>query len=93
MSTDKPSLLPSRTSVLEAVRVQLQQELELPDAALAEDEQLDLLPGADSVRLMRVAAALEKKYDVEADDNDLRAVDTVGQMADVIFAAITSEHT
>ncbi|WP_051499290.1 acyl carrier protein [Nocardia sp. BMG51109] len=79
---------PSRATVLDSVRAQLRGELGLIEHELPESEQLDLLPAADSVRLMRVVAALENEYDVEADDNAIRAADTVGDLVDLISAAL-----
>lgn len=43
---------PSRATVLDSVRAQLRGELGLIEHELPESEQLDLLPAADSVRLM-----------------------------------------
>ncbi|GAB2724431.1 acyl carrier protein [Nocardia thraciensis] len=92
MATEGQQPVPSRSAVLNSVRTQLRNELNLDGDALAESEKLDLLPGADSVRLMRVTAALEREYDVEADDAAIRAADTIGDMVEFLLAALTAER-
>jgi acyl carrier protein len=57
---------------LDAVREALAAQLRLDKDQIGEEERLDLLPNADSVRLMRAVSALERRFDVELDDNAIR---------------------
>ena len=79
---------PTRADVLQAVRDALAHELKLQTSGIAETETLDLLPGADSVRLMRVVANLEEVYGAEFDDDAVRSADTVADLTDLVFAEV-----
>jgi acyl carrier protein len=80
--------LPSRADALETVRAQLRKVLGLHDPDLPESEHLDQLPGADSVRLMQVVAGLEDELGVEFDDTEIRRAATVGNLTDLVVAAV-----
>lgn len=82
-------LAADKQEALAIVCERLRGELRLGGADLAEDDKLDLLPGADSVRLMRVVADLERRFDVEFDDEAIRAAETVGDMARLLVAAVS----
>ncbi len=61
------------------------------DAAdLAPDSDLRTVEGADSIRVLRIIAKIEQRYDVELDDADVFAVSTVEQVATVVAAAMRS---
>ncbi|WP_165975625.1 acyl carrier protein [Actinomadura rubrisoli] len=79
----------NRDEAFEAVCEELRRELELPgDLNLTASDPLDLIPGAESIRLMRVVAALEGRYDVEFDDHAVRDTETIGDMTDLVLAAL-----
>jgi acyl carrier protein len=69
---------------LDAVREALAAQLRLDKDQIGEEERLDLLPNADSVRLMRAVSALERRFDVELDDNAIRNAETVADLARLI---------
>ncbi|MET8828886.1 acyl carrier protein [Streptomyces sp. NPDC004610] len=89
MSPAAPS--PALTSALTAVRTCLADELDIPAARIAPSDQLDLLERADSVRLMEVVARLENQYDVEFDDDRVRAADTVADLAALVVDTLETE--
>ncbi|MEV7289125.1 acyl carrier protein [Streptomyces sp. NPDC093252] len=89
MSAAAPS--PALTSALTAVRTCLAAELDIPAARIAPSDQLDRLEHADSVRLMEVVARLEDRYDVEFDDDRVRAADTVADLAALVVDALEAE--
>jgi acyl carrier protein len=79
----------SRADVLQQVSALLRSELRLPGTDnLDEDVQLDLLPGADSVRLMRVIADLERTYAVEFDDDAIRSADSIGDLVTLVVSTV-----
>ncbi|MEU9289039.1 acyl carrier protein [Streptomyces sp. NPDC048275] len=52
--------------------------------------ELQLLPNADSLRLLRTISALERKYDIELDDADIYGARTVADLTEIITNAITT---
>lgn len=74
---------------LDAVREALAAQLRLEKDQIDEEERLDLLPNADSVRLMRAVSALERRFDVELDDNAIRNAETVADLAQLIEDELT----
>jgi len=79
----------SPEEALDHVRTLLRRELRLPDAvSLGENARLDLLPGADSVRLMRIVAVLEESYSVEFDDDAIRAADSIGDLVALVVSTV-----
>ena len=73
---------------MRAVRDCLARELALYAPQIADADQLDSLPRADSVRLMRVIARLEDAYDTEFDDDAIRGAETVAELAGLVFASV-----
>jgi acyl carrier protein len=71
-------------AALDAVREALAAQLRLEKDQIDDQERLDLLPNADSVRLMRAVSALERRFDVELDDNAIRNAETVADLARLI---------
>jgi acyl carrier protein len=43
-----------------------------------------MLPNADSIRLMRTVSALERRFDVELDDDEIRNALTVADLVRVV---------
>ena len=71
-------------TALDAVREALAEQLRLEKDQIDEGERLDLLPNADSVRLMRAVSALERRFDVELDDTAIRDAETVADLARLV---------
>ncbi len=73
-----------QADALDAVREALSQQLRLGKDQIEPEERLDLLPNADSVRLMRAVNALERRFDVELDDNAIRKAETVADLTRLV---------
>jgi acyl carrier protein len=73
-----------QAGAVDAVREALSQQLRLDKDQIEPEERLDLLPNADSVRLMRAVSALERRFDVELDDHAIRKAETVADLARLI---------
>ena len=77
-------------SVVDQVCAQAAEDLGLDRAQIGPDTVLKQLPGADSVRLLRIVAKVERHYDVEFDDADVFAVRTPGELASLIVRLVAS---
>nr|MDT0664489.1 acyl carrier protein [Micromonospora sp. DSM 115978] len=64
------------------------QELAVAADQLTPDTDLRTLDGADSVKMLRVVAKVEKRYDVELDDDDVFSVSTIAEVAAVVHHAL-----
>ncbi|MCZ7415183.1 acyl carrier protein [Streptomyces sp. WMMC897] len=84
--TEAASAPLKKSDVLDEVRAQTARELGIDADRIAEDTVLKELPGADSVRLLRVVAQVERVYDVEFEDEDIFAVRTPGELTDLVLA-------
>jgi acyl carrier protein len=78
-------------TVLDEVRAQAAKELGVDVAEVSETTVLKELPGADSVRLLRVVAQIERVYDVEFEDEDIFAVRTPRELTDLVLAQARTE--
>jgi len=54
-----------RTEVLTTIRGFVATELGLPGAEIGDDVPLKELAGADSIKMLRVVAQIERRYDAE----------------------------
>lgn len=61
--------------------------LDTPAAELHEDSDLRGVEGADSIKVLRIIAKIEQRYDVELEDEDVFGVSTIAEIADVVAAA------
>ncbi len=86
-----PSVSLQDSAVLDEVRAQTAKELGIDIGEIAENTVLKQLPGADSVRLLRVVAQIERVYDVEFEDEDIFGVGTPRQLADLVLAQARAE--
>jgi acyl carrier protein len=73
-----------REAVVDEICGQAAAEFGLDRAQIGPDTVLKQLPGADSVQLLRVVAKVERRYDVEFDDEDVFAVRTPNELAALI---------
>jgi acyl carrier protein len=55
---------------------------------LGTDTDLRTVEGADSIKVLRIVAKIEQRYDVELEDEDVFGVSTIEQVADVVAAAL-----
>lgn len=83
-ANDTPTTLDD-AAVRAGVREQIAAELKIDPADVADDVVLKQLPGADSVRLMRIVARVERDYEVEFEDDDIFAIRTFDQLVALIL--------
>ncbi|MCC3313875.1 acyl carrier protein [Nocardia africana] len=74
--------------ILHAVTEIAAAETGLPISALAPDADLRGTAGVDSVRVLRIIARIERTYDIELEDEDVFAVSTLAELADVVDKAL-----
>jgi acyl carrier protein len=67
----------------ETLRNVLQKDLHLTDTNLAPDATLEDA-GLDSLALVELAMALEKKHGIDIPDEEMSAVSTVGEIANLM---------
>lgn len=89
--TDPRSVSLQESAVLDEVRAQTAKELGIDIGGIAENTVFKQLPGADSVRLLRVVAQIERVYGVEFEDEDIFDVGTPRQLADLVLAQARAE--
>lgn len=87
-ATDRPPL-PTVAAVVDEIRARVGKELSLDTDRVAADTVLKNLPGADSVRLLRVVAQVERSYDVEFEDEDVFRVRTPQELAELVVRQLT----
>ncbi|KNB50821.1 acyl carrier protein [Streptomyces caatingaensis] len=66
--------------VAASVRDALVAELGIDATALAGEAELSLLPGMESVKLLRIVSALEEVHGVSLDDDVLFSIETVDDL-------------
>jgi acyl carrier protein len=71
------------------VRAVIAVELCCPPDLIRPESQLADLPGLDSVKLMRVIAALETEFDLGLDDERLHSIRAVGDIATLVEDELT----
>lgn len=74
--------------ITETVRTIVTEVLAVPRTELADDTDLREVEGADSIRVLRLIARIEREYDVELEDEDVFGVSTITEIADVVRAAL-----
>jgi acyl carrier protein len=83
-----PAATPTRDEVAAVVRDLLSQELKIAPADIADDVVLKELPGADSVRLVRVVSRLERHWDEEFDDEQVFQLRTFDELVHLTLSNI-----
>ncbi|GAA4910011.1 acyl carrier protein [Streptomyces coeruleoprunus] len=66
-------------------------ELGVPADSLTPETDLRGLEGADSVKVLRMVARIEQRYDIELEDEDVFTVATVSQVVTVVEKALAAE--
>jgi acyl carrier protein len=84
------SLPPSRSTdeLIHEVTGIVAEELGLAPESVSPDADLRAAEGADSVKVLRVIARIERAHDVELDDEDVFGVTTVREVAEVVQRAL-----
>ncbi len=57
-------------------------------ADLRTDTDLRTVEGADSIKVLRIIAKIEQRYDIELEDEDVFGVSTVEQVSAVVSTAL-----
>lgn len=78
----------SLDQITEAVRAIVAEVLDVPAAGLTVDTDLRGVEGADSIKVLRLIARIEREYDVELEDADVFGVSTIAEIADVVRKAL-----
>ncbi len=81
------SAAPTSTEITAAVIEIVSTELGVATADLAPDIDLRAVEGADSIKVLRIIARIEQRYDIELEDSDVFGVTTVDQIARVVAVA------
>jgi acyl carrier protein len=82
----------SREEIVNTVREHLDSELSLNGQVVGESDELATLPNADSVRLVRVAARLERRFGVEFEDEGLFGAKTLADLVDLVAAGLSARQ-
>ncbi|MFC0111226.1 acyl carrier protein [Kibdelosporangium aridum] len=80
----------SRDQVAEIVRGFVAGELNIDEAQLKDDTVLKELPGADSVRLLRIVSKLERHCETEFDDEDIFSSTTLDDLVTLVHGYVAA---
>jgi acyl carrier protein len=72
------------TAEADTVRELLAHELSLSPAEIADDDVLGDLPGADSLRLLRLVTRLERHWDIEFSDEEVFDATTFADLVTLV---------
>ncbi|MET8558314.1 acyl carrier protein [Streptomyces sp. NPDC004959] len=61
-------------------------------AGISADDDLASVAGLDSVKVMRLIAAVEKEYDIELEDEQVFTLRTVRGLADAVAGELSAER-
>lgn len=81
----------STEQILATVTEIVAAEARVPAADLTPDTDVTKLEGADSVKVLRMVAKIEQRYDIELEDEDVFGVTTVREVVTVVEKAIAAE--
>jgi acyl carrier protein len=84
-------MLATPANVITTVTTIVAAELGVDATAIAPDTDLRAVEGADSVKVLRMVARIEREYDVELDDEAVFSVSTVAEIAEVVDRALAAE--
>ncbi|HTJ66789.1 MAG TPA: acyl carrier protein [Actinospica sp.] len=84
-TTDGSPAALDATAVADRLREMAAAELKIDAADIPGDAVLKQLPGADSVRLMRIVARAERDFDLEFDDEDIFKVRTLDELVGLVL--------
>jgi acyl carrier protein len=76
------------SDITETVRAIVAEVLAVSAAELALDTDLRGVEGADSIKVLRMIARIEREFDVELEDEDVFGVSTIAEVADVVRKAL-----
>ena len=92
MATTSPGPLPtadlSMAAITAGVTGVVAAELGLDPDLLSPDTDLRAVEGADSVKVLRIIARIERNHDIELEDEDVFSVTTIAEVANVVRRAL-----
>jgi len=78
------SAAPTSSEITAVVVEIVATELGVAPTDLAPETDLRAVEGADSIKVLRMIARIEQRYDIELEDSDVFGVTTVAQIVDVV---------
>jgi acyl carrier protein len=88
-----PAATPTHDQVAIVVRELLSQELNIAPVAIADDAVLKELPGADSIRLVRVMSRLERHWDREFEDEQVFGLHRFDELVTLTLSYLTDGNS
>lgn len=65
-------------------------ELGVDPASIHPDTDLRAVQGADSVKVLRTIAKVEREYDIELEDEEVFGASSVAEIANVVYQTVTA---
>ncbi|GAA3905012.1 hypothetical protein GCM10022244_13960 [Streptomyces gulbargensis] len=82
------SQIPTKDEVIRTVTDLVATEFGRPAAELTPDRDLTSVEGADSVKVLRSVARIERTYDIELEDDQVFGFKTIDDVADAVAALL-----
>lgn len=79
------------TAVEGAVRQIVQHTLKLPDCEISSEMNLRDLPGMESIKILRIVASIEKKFNIRLDDHVVFTMNTIREIAAEIGKLVAAD--
>ncbi|OJH38024.1 acyl carrier protein [Cystobacter ferrugineus] len=77
----------------DAIKKIVQSTLNLPESEIDSSTNLRDLPGVESIKILRIVASLEKKFDVRLDDQVVFRVSTIEELAGAVSKLVEERRT
>ncbi|WP_181772048.1 acyl carrier protein [Amycolatopsis pittospori] len=81
----------TREQIVSVTTEYLATELKIPATEIGGTDVLRELPGADSMKMLRVVSKLERRWDVEFEDEAIFAVKTVDELVLLVEKSINGD--
>ncbi|MER7623086.1 acyl carrier protein [Streptomyces sp. NPDC126503] len=82
------SQIPTKDEIIRTVTDLVAAEFGRPAAELTPDRDLTSVEGADSVKVLRSVARIERTYDIELEDDQVFGFKTIDDVADAVAALL-----
>lgn len=87
-TSQNPTTAVSVTEITATLTSIVAAELGVDPASIHPDTNLRTMEGADSVKVLRTVAKIEREYDIELEDEDVFGASSVGEIAEVVHRAL-----
>lgn len=81
----------TRDEIISTVTALVAAEFGRPAAELSPDLDLSSVEGADSVKVLRSVARIERTYDIELEDDQVFGFKTIDDVADAVAALLAEQ--